>query len=429
MNAHPSNDSARLPRPQDTALRDRARRVIPGGMFGHMNVSSLPASYPQFFEAASGCRLRDADGRSLLDFLCAYGPMIVGYRNEQVDEAAARQARQGDLMTGPSARMVELAERLVALLPHADWVLFQKNGTDATTLCVTIARAASGRRKVLVARNAYHGAAPWCTPYPAGVTAEDRTHLLHFDYNDLDSLQQALESVRGDVAAVIVSAFKHDFARDQQLPSTAFAQGVRRLCDEHGAALILDDVRAGFRLDLRGSWEPLGVRPDLSAWSKAIANGYPLAFVSGSDAYRTPATQVYATGSFWCGSVAMAAAMATLDVLEQQDAVAHMRRMGERLREGLQRQAQRHGVGIRQSGPPQMPQVLFDDDPAFERGMLFCDVAMANGVYLHPRHNMFLSLAHREADIDEALAATDRALAAVASRFGAGVSRAGASSA
>jgi len=208
-----------------------------------------------------GCRLRDVDGNTLIDFMCAYGPMIVGYRNPQVDEAAARQAHSGDLMTGPTERMVELAERLVALLPHADWTLFQKNGTDATTLCVTIARAATGRRKVIVARGAYHGAAPWCTPYPAGVTAEDRANLLHYEFNDLESLHRAAESVRGDVAAVIVSAFRHDLGRDQQLADPAFARGVRALCDETGAQLILDDVRAGFRLDLRGSWEPLGVRP------------------------------------------------------------------------------------------------------------------------------------------------------------------------
>jgi glutamate-1-semialdehyde 2,1-aminomutase len=413
------SDEAPQPlRVRDAALRDRARRVIPGGMFGHMNVASLPRSYPQFFEAAEGCRLRDVDGNTLIDFMCAYGPMIVGYRNPQVEEAAARQARSGDVMTGPTERMVELAERLVRLLPHADWTLFQKNGTDATTLCVTIARAATGRRKILVARGAYHGAAPWCTPYPTGVTAEDRANLLHYDFNDLESLRAAMTSAHGDVAAVIVSAFKHDLGRDQQPPDPAFARGVRAMCDEAGAQLILDDVRAGFRLDLRGSWEPLGVRPDLSAWSKAIANGYPLAFVSGSEPLREPATRVYGTGSFWCGGVAMAAALATLDVLERGDAVAHMARMGTQLRAGLDEQARRHGVGLRQSGPPQMPLVLFEGDTAFERGMLFTDVALRHGVYLHPRHNMFLSLAHSEADIDEALAATDIAMATVAARFG-----------
>lgn len=405
-------------RPRDAALRERARRVIPGGMFGHMNAASLPASYPQFFASAEGCRLRDVDGRETVDFLCAYGPMIVGYRNPEVEAAAARQAAHGDLMTGPTERMVELAERLVGLLPHADWVLFQKNGTDATTLCVTLARAATGRRKVIVARGAYHGAAPWCTPYPAGVTAEDRANLLQVDFGDLEGLRATADSVRGDLAAVIVSAFRHDYGRDQQAVDPAFARGVRELCDATGAALVLDDVRAGFRLDLRGSWEPLGVRPDLSAWSKAIANGHPLAFVSGTERFRDAATRVYATGSFWCGGVAMAAALATLDVLERDDGPARMARAGQRLRDGLAAQARRHGVGLRQSGPPQMPMLLFDGDTAFERGLLFCDVALRHGAYLHPRHNLFLSLAHRDEDIDAALAATEVAMAAVAARFG-----------
>lgn len=405
-------------RPRDAALRERARRVVPGGMFGHMNAASLPPSYPQFFESADGCRLRDVDGRTVVDLLCAYGPMVVGYRHPAVEAAVAAQAARGDLMTGPTERMVELAERLVGLLPHADWVLFQKNGTDATTLCVTLARAATGRRKVLVARGAYHGAAPWCTPYPAGVTAEDRANLLHYDFNDLDGLRAVAERVRGDLAAVIVSAFRHDWGRDQELPDPAFARGVRALCDETGAALVLDDVRAGFRLDLRGSWEPLGVRPDLSAWSKAIANGHPLAFVSGAEPLREAATRVYATGSFWCGGVAMAAALATLDVLEREDGPTRMARAGQRLRDGLAAQARRHGLGLRQSGPPQMPLLLFDDDPAFERGTLFCEVALRHGAYLHPRHTMFLSLAHRDEDIDAVLAATEPAMAAVAARFG-----------
>ena len=248
----------------------------------------------------------------------------------------------------------------------------------------------------------------------------EQAHLLHYAFNDLDSLHAAAAAAGDDLAAVVVSAFRHDIGRDQEAPEPAFARGVRALCDDTGAALVLDDVRAGFRLDLRGSWEPLGVRPDLSAWSKAIANGHPLAFVSGTERLRDAASKVFATGSFWCGGVAMAAALATLDVLERTDAPAHLARMGQRLRDGLARQAQRHGVGLRQSGPPQMPLLLFDGDTAFERGRLFCEVALRHGAYLHPRHNLFLSLAHREADIDEALAATEPAMAAVAQRFGAG---------
>lgn len=398
----------------DAMLRARAHQVIPDGLWGHLNAANLPDGYPQFFVSAEGCRLRDADGREFIDFMCGWGPMVLGYRNPVVEEAARRQAALGDAMNGPAPVLVELAETLVGMIPHADWCLFQKNGTDATTACVTVARAATGRRKVLVARGSYHGAAPWCTPSLAGVTAEDRAHLLHFDYNDAASLQAAAEQAKGDLAAVIVTAFRHDMARDLELPDPAFARAAREICDAIGAALILDDVRAGFRLHLGGSWEGIGVRPDLAAYSKAIANGHALAAVTGADRFREGATRIYTTGSFWCGAVSMAAALATLQELRRIDGPARMRAMGEHLRAGLDALAARHGVGIRQSGPAQMPLVLFDDDADSRKGNAFCAAALRAGAYFHPRHNMFLSCAHTEADIDRALEAANEGLAAVA---------------
>ena len=398
----------------DQALRARAARVIPGGMWGHQRASGLPAGYPQFFRGGNGCRVTDADGRSYVDLMCSWGPIVLGHRHPGVEAAADRQRALGDCLDGPSPHAVVLAERLVATIAHADWAMFQKNGTDATTACVMIARAATGRRKVLVARGAYHGSAPWCTPLPAGTTAEDRAHLIPFDYNDVDSLAQAVHAAGADLAAILVTALRHDLARDQELATPQFAQAARELSAAAGAALIVDDVRAGFRLDLRGSWAPLGIEPDLSAWSKAIANGHPLAAVTGRDWLRDAATRVFVTGSFWTGAVAMAAAVATLDALHRIDAPRVMERAGLRLREGLQRQADAYGVRVRQSGPPQMPLVLFDDDPEQKTGALFCQHALARGAYLHPRHNMFLSTAHGDADIDAVLAATDAAMHAVA---------------
>lgn len=400
--------------PLDTALRTRARQVIPGGLWGHLNAANLPPGYPQFFVSAEGCRVRDADGREFVDFMCSWGPVVLGHRHPVVEEAARRQAGQGDCMNGPSPVLVELAELLVGMIPHADWCLLAKNGTDATTACVTIARAETRRRKVLVARGSYHGAVPWCSPSLAGVTAEDRAHLIGFRYNDLGSLDAAAAEAGDDLAAVIVSAFRHDFGLDQELPAPAFAQHVRAVCDRAGAALILDDVRAGFRLNLGGSWETVGVRPDLSAWSKAIANGYPLAAVTGGDRFRVAATQVFTTGSFWCGAVPMAAAVATLTELRRVDGPAVMAAMGQRFRDGLDALAVRHGIGIRQSGPVQMPTLLFDNDPDWRMGVAFCAEALRHGAYFHPKHNMFLSCAHAAADIDEALAAADAGFSRVA---------------
>ncbi len=403
-----------LPNSRDKLLRDRAARVIPGGMWGHMNVARLPDGYPQYFEKAQGCRLWDVDGNEYVDLMCGYGPIVLGYGDPDVEAAVERQRQKGELMTGPAEIQVELAELLVDTVTHADWAVLAKNGTDAMTACVTIARAETRKRKVLVAKGAYHGAAPWCTPSVAGVTTEDRAHIAHFEYNDVASLEEAVHAVRDDLAAILVSAFRHDVRRAQELPTPAFAAAVRRLCDQTGAALILDDVRAGFRIDMGGSWEPLGVKPDLAGWSKAIANGHPLAAVTGTDRFRDAAQQVYVTGSFWCGATPMAAAVATIRKMREIDAIAKMRTVGTRLREGLDAQAKQYGLQINQTGPVQMPQILFANDPDFVMGNRFVLAALQRGVYMHPWHNMFLSAAHTEADIDRVLQATDGALKAVA---------------
>jgi len=398
----------------DGALRARARLVVPGGMWGHQNAAGLPDGYPQFFASAEGCRICDVDGRGYVDFMCSWGPVILGHRHPEVEAVAQAQAALGDCQNGPGAVMVELAEAMVATVAHADWVQFSKNGTDATTACVTIARAGTGRRKLLVARGSYHGAVPWCSPSLAGVTAEDRAHILQFDYNDIASLDEAADRAGADLAGILVAAFRHDIARDQELPTPEFAARARAICDAADAALLLDDVRAGFRLHPGGSWEPLGVRPDLSAWSKSIANGHALAAVTGGDRFREAATKVYSTGSFWTAAVPMAAALATLRVLARDDGVGHMRRMGQRFRDGMAALSDRHGVGIRQTGPVQMPLVLFENDADFRLGNAFCLAALDAGAYFHPRHNMFLSTAHGPADIDAALGAAEAGFAAVA---------------
>ncbi|MFN6049601.1 MAG: aminotransferase class III-fold pyridoxal phosphate-dependent enzyme, partial [Planctomycetia bacterium] len=122
----------------------------------------------------------DVDGRKFIDLMCSWGPNLLGYRHPAIEQAVQQQQALGDCFNGPTPRFVELAERFVERSAHADWVMFQKNGTDATTACLTIARAATGKRKILIAKNAYHGADPWCTPRPAGVTAEDRAHLIYY---------------------------------------------------------------------------------------------------------------------------------------------------------------------------------------------------------------------------------------------------------
>jgi glutamate-1-semialdehyde 2,1-aminomutase len=404
-------------RTADAALRERARAVIPGGMYGHLSASALPPEYPQFYDRAQGAHVWDVDGNEYVDFMCSFGPVLLGHRHPKVEAAAAAQLARGDTMSGPGAVMVEAAELLTSRVAHADWAIFAKNGTDATTVAVMVARAATGRSRVLAAKGAYHGASPWFTMRDAGVTPEDRANLRYYTFNDLMSVEKAVADAGGDVAGIIVSPYRHDAGFDQELIDVEFARGLRELCDRIGAALIMDEVRGGFRLHDGGSWEPIGVAPDLSAWSKAIGNGYPLAAILGSGRYADAASQIFVTGSFWFQAVPLAACVATVTAVREEGAVPRMAKTGTLLREGLAREAAEAGVEILQTGPVQMPNLSFAGDEEFARARLFCAVAADHGVIFHPRHNWFVSAAHTDGDVERAVAAARLGFRAVAGRF------------
>jgi len=397
-------------------LVERARRVIPGGMYGHQSTAILPAAFPQFFSRAEGARLWDADGKEYIDYICAFGPNLLGYRNPAVEAAAIAQQQLGDCMTGPSEIMVDLAEKFVSLVTHADWVIFCKNGTDATTMAMTTARAHTGKRKILVATKAYHGSAPWCTPLLNGTLPEDRAHILQYEYNNPESLADAFRSADNDVAGVFASAFRHDVFEDQDLPTREYAECARALCDEFGALLIVDDVRAGFRIARDCSWSKVGVQPDLSAWGKAIANGYALSALAGSEKARAAAQSIFVTGSYWFQAIPMAAAIATLTEIENSDYLERAERTGGILRDGLARQAVSYGFNLRQTGPVQMPMILFEDDLDLRLGYCWVEEAVTRGVYLHPWHNNFVCAALTESDVKATLDVTDQAFEALKKR-------------
>ena len=416
------------PRAADAALRERAAAVIPNGMYGHQNAALLPDNFPQFFSRGEGARIWDVDGNEYIDYLCSYGPILLGHAHPSVDRAAAAELERSDCLNGPGEKMVELAELLVEITPWADWAWFAKNGTDATVYAATIARAATGRGTILRANNAYHGSSPTWMGLERGSPADG---TIEYEYNDLASVRAAIDAADGDFAGLTVSAFRHDVFRDQEMPTQEFAQGVRDLCDAHGAVLILDDVRGGFRLDIQGSWAPLGVDPDLSAYCKAIGNGYPISALLGRDSLAEAVGRAMATGSYWYSSGPMAAAIATLTTLQETNGIAHMHAMGERLRAGLAERAAAHGLGIRQTGPVEIPLLLFDGDAPAEgvdlfatfempRGRMFSAELAERGVYMHPFHNGFLSAALTAEDVDQTVAAADEAFAAVHAQFGDG---------
>jgi len=392
----------------DRALRRRAEKVIPNGMYGHQSTLLLPDSYPQFFSHAEGAYIWDADGNKYIDFMCAYGPNLLGYRHPSVDAAYVAQLKLGDTMNGPGPVMVDLAEAFVGMIGHADWVLFCKNGTDANSMAMMTARAATGKRKILIARGAYHGAAPWCTPVMKGVVAEDRAHQIYYDYNDAASLEAAVAEAGDDLAGIFATPFKHDAFVDQAPLDVAYAKKARALCDATEALLIVDDVRGGFRLARDCSWSLAGVQPDLSSWGKVIANGHPISALLGAEKARHAASMIYATGSFWFSAAAMAAGVETLRILRETDYLEHTVALGTQLREGLAAAAARHDIDFRQSGPVQMPLFLFGDDD-MRRGYFWCEEMLKRGVYTHPWHNMFIPAAMTQADVEMAVAAADEA--------------------
>jgi glutamate-1-semialdehyde 2,1-aminomutase len=404
---------------RDRELRERAAAVIPGGMYGHQSTRLLPDDYPQFFSRAKGARLWDADGNELLDFMCAYGPNLMGYADDAIDEAFVGRMRQGDTMTGPTGLIVDLAERFTAMVTHADWAIFCKNGGDATQMALMVARAHTGRKTVILAKGAYHGVAPWCATRPVGVIPEDKAHQVFCDYNDVASLEAAVAAAGNDLAAIFAAPMKHDAFTDQALPNPAYARRARELCDAVGALLVVDDVRAGLRVARDCSWSVVGVQPDLSSWGKCFANGHPISALLGSNTAKRAAAQIFTTGSFWYQAGPMAAALATLDRVRNTDYLEHIEGLGVRLREGLAERAVARGIGLRQTGPATMPLFLFDDDPDLRKGFFWSSEMLRRGVYVHPWHNMFLCAAMTAADIDTALDAAEASFKALEGQLGA----------
>lgn len=398
---------------RDRQLRERAAAVIPGGMYGHQSTTLLPEDYPQFFARGEGAHIWDVDGTRYLDMMCAYGPNLFGYANPQIDAAFVRQLGLGDTMTGPTALMVELAEAMVAMVSHADWAMFCKNGTDATTMALTTARAHTRRKTVIRAKGAYHGAAPWCVPRPTGTLDSDRAFQISCDYNDVASLEAAAAQAGDDLACIFAAPFKHDAFVEQAEPDPAYARRARELCDQTGALLIVDDVRAGLRIARDCSWSKIGVQPDISTWGKCLANGHGLSAMLGSDKARKAASSIFVTGSFWFQAAPMAAALETLRLVRDTDYLERMFALGERLREGLAECARAAGFSFRQTGPVTMPLFLFDDDPDLRKGFCFSSAMLDRGVYVHPWHNMFLCAAMTEADIAAMLDAAEGAFGAL----------------
>ncbi|MDR1785859.1 MAG: aminotransferase class III-fold pyridoxal phosphate-dependent enzyme [Spirochaetaceae bacterium] len=397
---------------------ERALKVIPSGIYGHQGPAEgcfVPVSaFPFFSERAKGSYFWDVDGNRFIDYMCAYGPNVLGYNDEEVDEAAARQRALGDCVTSPSKIMVDFAEVLVGTVASADWAFFAKNGGDATTLAVLTARAHTRRKKIVFFKGYYHGVAPWTQKidYP-GILPEDVANNIYTPWNDYEKLAEVFEQNKGSIAAIISQPYLHGNFADNQLPAPGFWQKVRKLCDDNGVLLIVDDVRAGFRLDLAGSDHFYGFQADLICFCKAIANGYNVSALCGREFLRNTVSGLTYTGSYWLSAVPFAAGIVCIQKMKRLNLPALLRQKGEKLRSGLIAAAHKHGYDLHVSGEPALFYLRIADDDSLMLHQRWIAEVVKRGVYFTNHHNHFLNYALSDSDIAETLEVADEAFAAL----------------
>jgi len=393
---------------QSLELFDRATKVIPGGIYGSKSPGFVvPGAFPYFFTHGKGSRLWDADGNEFIDFMCGYGSQLLGYGNPEIDQPAIEQLQKGDLLTNPSPVMVELAERMTDQIEGMNWAVFSKNGTDSTTLALSLSRVVTGKKKYIVARGAYHGSANWCSSndYPE---LEDKKDILYFDYNNLDELRMIFQKYKGQIAGIMLTPFHHPAFKDLEMPEKGFFDAVEKMCKDEKAVFTMDDIRANFRLSMKGSHAYFGAHPHLVTMGKAVANGYAMSALLGTEELRSAADSFFITGTYWTAAVSMVASLKCLDIMAREPVLEHINRLGKALAEGLIEAGSRHGYEILMTGPPSIPFMRFKKDPDLYLNQQFCGEMTRRGVYLHPHHNWFLSYAHNQGDIEETLEKADR---------------------
>ena len=384
----------------------RATKVIPSGVYGHLGPAEgcfIPIeAYPLFGDRARGSYVWDIDGHRFIDYMCAYGPNILGYNDPDLDEAARKQREKGDCMTSPSTVMIDFAELLVDTVASADWAFFAKNGNDVTSLAVMAARAYTHRKKIVFFKGYYHGVSPWTQKidYP-GIIEEDVMNNICIPWNDTAALERAFAENRGEIAAVIGQPYMHGNFMDNQLPEVGFWQKVRKLCTDNSTVLVVDDVRAGFRLDLKGSDHYFGFVADLICFCKALANGYNVSALCGKEFLKNTISSLSYTGSYWLSAVPFAAGIACIEKMKRLNSPQILLDKGNRLRTELMKAAVEYGFDLRVTGMPSLFYLRLADDDSLMLHQRWIAECVRRGVFFTSHHNHFINASLTDADIDE----------------------------
>ena len=400
----------------------RAANVIPSGIYGHQGPAEgcyVPIeAFPFFSEKAKGSYIWDVDGNRFIDYMCAYGPNILGYNDPDVDEAAAKQREKGDCITFPSTKMIEFAELLVDTVASADWAFFAKNGNDVTTMAIMASRAYTKRKKIIFFKGYYHGVSPWTQKIDySGIIEEDVCNNIYLDWNDFNAVEEAFEKYKGQIAAVISQPYMHGNFKDNEMPAKDFWQKVRKICTENGTVLVVDDVRAGFRMDIAGSDHYFGFEADLICFCKALANGYNVSALCGKEFLKSTVSGMSYTGSYWLSAVPFAAGIACINKLKKIDAPKILIEKGAKLKNGLIEAGKKYGYDLRVTGLESLFYLRIADDPTLMLHQEWIAECVKRGVFFTNHHNHFINASLTDADIKETIEIADEAFSVIKNRL------------
>lgn len=419
--------------PSSGELFRRAENLMPGGVSSPVRAFGAVGGEPRFIASGNGSRITDVDGRTYIDLVSSWGPLILGHAHPAVVDAVESAARRGTSFGAPTEAEVKLAELIVDALPSVEMVRFVSSGTEATMSAMRLARAATGRNKIVKFSGCYHGhvdsllaaagsgAVTLGLPDSPGVTEGTRTDTVVASYNSIPAAKEAFENFGRDIAAVIVEPVAANMG--VVLPAPGFLETLRELCDSAGALLIFDEVVTGFRVGWSGAQGMLGVLPDLTTLGKVIGGGMPLAAYGGRRDLMemvAPRGPVYQAGTLSGNPVSVAAGRATLDLLRDPGVYQRLEESSARLAEGLAAAAKDAGIAVTIQRVGSMMTMFFRDGAVqnlagakasdTERYKAFFHSMLDGGAYLPPSQfeAMFVSLAHSDEDIDRVVEAATR---------------------
>jgi glutamate-1-semialdehyde 2,1-aminomutase len=424
---------------QSDALFLRAQELIPGGVNSPVRAFRGVGGTPLFIDQALGSRIFDVDNLQYIDCVGSWGPMILGHGHRYVVEAVKKAATKGFSFGAPTAGEVELAEMVVAAVPSIEMVRLVSSGTEATMSALRLARAATGRKKIIKFDGGYHGhvdsllvkagsgGATFNVPDSAGVPKEVAELTISVPYNDLEAVRAAMSD---EMAAIIVEPVAGNMGC--VLPKEGFLQGLRSICDEFGALLILDEVMTGFRVSYGGAQQLYDIKPDITTLGKVIGGGMPIGAYGASRKLMelvSPLGPMYQAGTLSGNPVAVAAGRATLSVLKNSSIYGDLEERGAEFEAGVRAAAEKHGVPITFNRVGSMWTLFFTEGPVYdfesanksnrEKFARFFHLMLGEGVYLPPSQleAAFFSAAHAKKDILQLIERVGRSLKKVAWEF------------